>query len=233
MPSQYSAVQHKRFGPYESVNRGEYNPGDLVLVRSETFFAKLIRFGQRLAYPDTDRKYTGWSHAAIIVDDDGNIVEAIARGVKRCHIGSYDATDYAVVSVSQIANERDRRQAVTFAEKLAGLQYGWMTAMSVGLSLFFGWRLVFSVDRQFICSGLVARCLERMDIPATADESQLASTPTHVKPADLARLFDCPLEVRERDVWIWLLAIVVYIVGLLLLAAVVIGIYTVVKFLFS
>jgi len=233
MPSQYSAVKRKHFGPHESAQRGEYNPGDFILVRSEDFFGKLIRFGQRLAYFGTDRKYTGWSHAAVIVDDDGNIVEAVARGVRRRHIGSYDATDYAVVSVSQIANERDRRQAVTFAEKLAGVQYGWMTIVSVGLSLLFGWRLVFSMDRQFICSSLVARCLERMDIQAIADESQLASTPTHVRPADLARLFDCPLEVRERDVWIWLLAIVVYIVGILLLAAVVIGIYTVVKFLFS
>lgn len=54
--------------------------------------------------------------------------------------------------------------------------------ISIAISLLFGGKFTFGFDGQFICSGLVARSLERTN--AIFDRS-----PSHIMPADLAKYF--------------------------------------------
>ena len=72
---------------------------------------------------------------------------------------------------------------VAFAEHWVGAQYDWATIVSITISLLTGAKLSFGFAGQLICSGLVARALERTT--AIFDEE-----PSHVVPADLAKMFD-------------------------------------------
>jgi len=62
-------------------------------------------------------------------------------------------------------------------------RYGFMTIASVAISLVTGWRFIFGIDGQFICSGLVAGALERS---ATIFDR----APSNMMPADLAKHFN-------------------------------------------
>ena len=57
--------------------------------------------------------------------------------------------------------------------------------MSIALSMLTGSRLTFFIDGQFVCSGLVARALERTGSIFDRDSA-------HIAPADLAKYFHAP-----------------------------------------
>ena len=76
----------------------------------------------------------------------------------------------------------DRDQVVEFARYCRDHQYGYLTIVSLTLSLATGSRLSFGVDGQEICSGLVARALER------AGEI-FPEEPWHATPAGLAKFY--------------------------------------------
>ncbi len=57
-----------------------------------------------------------------------------------------------------------------------------MTIVSIALSLMMGGKFTFGFDGQAICSGLVARALERTSAIFNRD-------PAHIMPADLAKYF--------------------------------------------
>jgi hypothetical protein len=73
---------------------------------------------------------------------------------------------------------------VAFAEYCLGESYGWLTIVSVALTLLSTCKIGFGVDGQQICSALVARCLERIG------EIFKENEPWHLTPADLAKHFD-------------------------------------------
>jgi uncharacterized protein YycO len=188
-------VQQREFEPVprESVQRcgpGEqaeaYRPGDFVLTHGDAWTSKLIRFGQRLRIHGDDRKYTHWNHAALIVSDGGDLVEALGRGVLRTHLSKYQPTEYHLVRIS--AGEEDRAQAVAFADWAAGAPdgrrqpYGFLTLVSIAYTLVTGGKFTFAIDGQAICSGLVARAMERTG-------AIFNRTPTHIMPADLAKYY--------------------------------------------
>ena len=164
---------------------GPYQPGDFVLVKSKTFQAKLIRLGQWLRFRGDDRRYIGWSHAAMIVGGDGMLVEAVGSGVRSMHIDHYKDVEYKVVDISALVEEPDREEVVAFANWCLDERYGYMTIISITVAILTGSKLIFGIDGQNICSGLVARALER-----TRAIFQRASS--HITPADLAKMFDVP-----------------------------------------
>lgn len=155
-------------------------PGDFILTHGGELFSHLIRLGQQLRFRGEDDKFTFWNHAALVVSDDGAIVEALGTGVARRSLADYARTQYTIVRVD--ASAADRAQAVAFAERCVGLPYGWPTIVSIAISLVTGTRLTFGVNGQMICSGLVARALER----TTAIFEQ---EPSHIMPAELARIY--------------------------------------------
>ena len=82
--------------PRDSVTRcgaGEdaqgFAAGDFILAHGDAWTSKLIRFGQRLRIHGDDRKYTHWNHAAIVVSEGGDLIEALGAGVLRTHLSKY------------------------------------------------------------------------------------------------------------------------------------------------
>jgi uncharacterized protein YycO len=122
-------------------------------------------------------------HAALIVDRAGTLIEAVGTGVRKSSLAKYAGREYRIFRIK--ASNEDRRQVIDFAswvEKHHG-SYGPLTVVSIALTLLTGCKLVFFVDGQFVCSGLVACALERAGI--IFDRSA-----RHITPADLAKYFD-------------------------------------------
>jgi hypothetical protein len=155
-------------------------PGDFILTHGAEFFSRLIQLGQGLRYTGADRLFTYWNHSALIVSADGAIVEALGPGVRRNTLAEYDQTQYTVVHID--ASEEDRAEMVAFAQHWIGARYDWATIVSIAVSLVTGAKFSFGFAGQLICSGLVARALERTT--AIFEEE-----PSHVMPAGLAKMF--------------------------------------------
>lgn len=166
------------FGPGEALV--DPRPGDFVLTHGSALISKIIRFGQRLRIHGDDREYTHWNHAALIVDEQGTVIEALGKGITRRSLSDYDPTEYQVVRID--AAKEDRAQAVAFAESCVGQPYAWFTIVSISLSLLTGGKFAFGFEGQHICSGLVARSLERTS-------AIFNRMPTHIMPADLAKYY--------------------------------------------
>lgn len=157
-------------------------PGDFMLIHGNDWTSKLIWFGQGLRFFGRNREYAYWTHAAIFVDERGGIIEALGTGVRRGHISKYKAMAYQVVRLGTTADDTDRQEAVKFAEWSLGEKYGWLTIVSIAVGLLTGGRFTFGYEGQVICSGLVARALERT-------EAIFNRSPTDIMPADLAKYY--------------------------------------------
>jgi len=180
-----AVLETVRFGPDQNATPADYEPGDFILTYSSGFSGKLIRLGQWLRYSGEDKKYIRWNHAAIIETAEGDLIEAVGTGVRRVHISHYGPTEYVIVRVGSFTKPEDREQIVAFAQWCLGEQYGYTTIFSIGLNLLTGCKFTFGIDGQSICSGMVARALERTN-------AIFQTTPSHVAPADLAKFFDIP-----------------------------------------
>ncbi len=159
-----------------------FERGDVVLVAGNHFTSRLIRFGQKLRIHGADRRYVRWTHAALIVDADGTLIEAVGTGVRRWHLDGYRGDDYVVVRVA--TSEENRDEVVRFAEWALRnkARYSRLATVSIGLSMLTGTKLTFFIDGQFVCSGLVACALERTG--AIFDRGSASNAP-----ADLAKYF--------------------------------------------
>src|SRR5439155_26786019 len=80
------ALSQKRLHAVETANPANLQPDDFILVSTDGWYARLIRFGQSLRFFGPDRTYVRWNHAAIIVSTDGDIVEAMPHGVVLAHL---------------------------------------------------------------------------------------------------------------------------------------------------
>lgn len=164
-------------------------PGDFILTHRDGPFSRLIRFGQRLRIHGDDRVYTHWSHAALVVSEDGDLIEANRPGVIRSHVDEYRGVDYVVVHTRASAD--DRRQVVEFAEWCLRQRHrlGRSVFVSIGLNLATGGKFSFFVDGTTVCSGLVARAQERAG-------AIFNRSPSHIMPADLAKYYGARPERR-------------------------------------
>ena len=159
-------------------------PGDFLLTHAHAWTSALIRFGESIRYRGPNRKFAYWSHAVAVVSDTGEIVEALGSGVQTGNISKYAGTDYAYVRIQ--ATPEDRAEMANFALEQARVhtKYGYLTLVSIALGLLTSGRLTFGLSGTEICSGLVARMLER--------GTYIWVDPPSVMPADLARHFDVP-----------------------------------------
>jgi uncharacterized protein YycO len=163
-----------------AAGEGAPRPGDFILTHGSQWTSGLIRFGQSLRYRGARAKYTYWNHTALVVDDKGTIVEALGTGVAKRSIHDYDPAQYTVVRIT--ASDEDRAEAAEFARCSVGAEYGWLSIVSIALSLVTGGKFAFAIDGQLICSGLVARALERTTAIFRHD-------PARIMPAELAEIF--------------------------------------------
>ena len=170
-----------------------WNPGDFLVIHSESWHNRLIQWAQRQAARGEERRFAYWDHAALVVSPWGEVVEAVtSQGVTRSHAGQYLWSDYHVVNIQ--ASDEARRRVVEYAEWAAdnGTRYGWWSMVGIACMTVSGGRFTFHIPGQEICSGLVARAMERAG-------ALFRTSPSHVTPADLARFYGVePSEVAAR-----------------------------------
>jgi hypothetical protein len=159
-----------------------WTPGDFILTHGDSLISRIIRFGEQLRIHGDDRVYTWFNHAALVVGEDGEIVEALGRGVVRERADKYTEKYYVVVHSGTDAE--DVKEILQFAEWAAvnRAHYGYLTIASLALTMLTGAKFTFFIDGEFICSGLVARAMERTGAIFSRD-------PVHVTPADLAKYY--------------------------------------------
>jgi cell wall-associated NlpC family hydrolase len=177
----------ERYGPGEDA--ASFDPGDFILTHADHLSSRLIRFSQRWRMRGARRDFAHWSHAAIVVDKDGGLVEAEVRGIQRSHISKYRNVEYHLVRLGRTATADDRAQAAAFALSRVGKPFGFGTASGIALSLLTGSRLSLWHSSHDICSGLVGRALERTWIIFERD-------PDDMLPADLAEAYGVRPSVR-------------------------------------
>lgn len=100
--------------------------------------------------------------------------------MRRGNLSDYENKVYQLVRIH--ASDQDREEAIKFAEFALGEKYGYVTVISIAISFLTGLKFSFGFDGQQICSGLVARALERTT-------AIFSSEPSHISPADLAKYY--------------------------------------------
>jgi hypothetical protein len=155
-----------------------FQPGDLLLVRTNHFVSRLIRFGQRSYGKDAAQ----FNHCAVYIGN-GEIVEALTNGVVRGYASKYPAKDTRVLSacprvpanVHMINTEYSpppgvrpavefamRANARDFAISCVGEKYGFLTIFAIAVKVLTKGKIDFNLQGTSICSGLAARSLERL-----------------------------------------------------------------------
>lgn len=155
-------------------------PGDFILTHGDEWISGAIRFGQGLRFRGDDAKYAFWNHAALVVDETGQIIEALGNGVKENNLSKYLPRQYHLVRIK--ADDDDRKEVVAYARYCLDQPYGYMTILSLAYTLITGGKFSFYIEGQEICSGLVARAEERTGAIFDRD-------PSHIMPADLAKYY--------------------------------------------
>ena len=159
----------------------KYVPGDFILVSSTGILAKFIRLGQFIRYHGKMKPFSHWNHAAMIIDEDGTIVEAIGRGVVTNNITDYKDVEYYYVSTK--LNKQSRDQAVAACKSFLKDKYAWLTIFSIALELLFGVKMQMTNDNAMICSAVVGQSL-------WAGGVIFDQNPYQMMPADLASAFN-------------------------------------------
>jgi len=180
----------EHFAPGETAT--EFEPGDFILVKGHGLKGSLIKFGQWMRIHGADRKYVDWVHAALIVDRDGTLIEAVGTGIREAPLDYYTGEHYQVFRIK--TSDENRAEAVSFARSALDkhAKYGWLAIVSIGLSMLTGGKLTFYIDGQYVCSVLVATALERTG-------SIFNRSAANITAADLAKYFD-PAQRRHLAV---------------------------------
>lgn len=171
----------ERYGPGESATR--FDPGDFILTHRFRPIAAMIRFGQELRFRGPDSVYARWTHCALVVGDDGAIVEAESLGVERDRISKYTSREYHIVKLGDEFSLDGRKRAVEYANAQVGQAFGFLNLTGCALFLLFGLKVRLMRRDHQICSGLVVRALQTGGLLRDAD-------PALMLPADLAEIYD-------------------------------------------
>lgn len=157
-------------------------PGDFFLTVKKSKLFRLIGWGQSRRFKGDLKKFARWNHAGLFVGYGGEIIEATHKGVTRGNISQYKGREYIIVT-PKVRGIDDITEMMEFAEWAVGKPYGFLTIVGLGIWAIFGGKFDVSLDGTIICSGLVARALERAGYIFDRD-------PSRVAPGDLARHFD-------------------------------------------
>jgi uncharacterized protein YycO len=170
----------ERYGPGDSATR--FDPGDFILTHRFRPIAGMIRIGQELRFRGPDSVYARWTHCALLVGDDGAIVEAESLGVERSPIAKYTSREYHLVRLGDEFGRDGRKQAVDYANAQVGQAFGFLALTGAAIFLLFGLHLRLMRRDHQICSGLVVRALQKGGVLQGAD-------PALFLPADLAKMY--------------------------------------------
>lgn len=154
--------------------------GDLVLIRGPGWLGRAIRLGAWRRFREEFPRYGYWSHAALVINDAGHLLEVHARGVALCGIEKYRDTDFCYVRLN--LSEAARQEAARYAYGFLGQRYDLWGFVLLGLSVTLGDLFRVPDTGKPGCVSLIARALERAGI--TFDRA-----PPELMPADLAKKF--------------------------------------------
>jgi len=164
--------------------------GDFLLTGSTSrrFVSRAIKFGAWLRR--FDREDRRFSHAALVIDEDGTLAEALAGGVKATHISKYTPANYMVVRTG--VDRHDQEQVLRFARSVLTerARYGFATIVGLGIYCLTGAHLCIQRAGTAICSGFVSDALTRAGFV-------WPRPPFAMMPADLARYFKDELADAE------------------------------------
>jgi hypothetical protein len=171
----------QRFGPGETAT--QFDPGDFILTHRHNPMAGLISLGEKRRFRSDDSPYAHWSHCALVVGNDGAVVEAESTGVRRSPISRYRDDEYHLVRLGPGFPPDGRNRAAAYAEAQVGQAFGYLALAGAALFLLFGVPLRLMRGNHQICSGLVVRALQRGGLMPDAE-------PSLMLPADLAKMYD-------------------------------------------
>ena len=171
----------ERYGPGEEA--ATFSPGDFILTHRFRPIAGLIKAAQKLRFRGQDAVYAHWSQCALIVAEDGTLVEAESLGVERGPISKYQSKEYHLVRLGGEFNPEGRKRAVHYANAQVGQAFGFLALAGATLYLLSGLHLRLMRGDHQICSGLVVRALQKGGLLQDAD-------PALMLPADLAKIYD-------------------------------------------
>ena len=171
----------ERYGPGEEAK--DFVPGDFILAHRHNLIANLISLAEKRRLRGGDAVYAHWTHAALIVEKEGTLVEAEMFGVQKSPISRYRDDEYHLVRLGPEFASDARARAAAYAKRRVGQGFGYLDLFGAILYLLFGWPLRLVRRNHEICSGLVVRALQAGGQVPELD-------PALTLPADLAKLFD-------------------------------------------
>jgi hypothetical protein len=167
----------RRFGPGENVT--DVLPGDFILVRNRGWMSACVYGMQRLRFRKrADRAYAHWSHAALVADLHGRLIEAVPGGVVYSRLDRYREREYHYVRLD--TPPRARREALDFAASCMGRRHWVATAALLALRAITRGRLPLDTTGPQACVFVVAGALTR------AGET-FERSPIVMLPGDLAK----------------------------------------------
>jgi hypothetical protein len=185
----------RRIGPGENV--AHVLPGDFILVRNRGWMSTCVYAMQRLRFRKRgDRAYAHWSHAALVADLDGRLIEAVPHGVVYSRLDRYREREYHYVRLN--TPPRARREAVAFAASCVGQRHWAATGALLALRAITRGRVPLSMSGPQACVSVVAGALSRA--------GETFERPAVVMlPGDLARHYGVqnrpPREEQGRRTW--------------------------------
>ncbi len=171
----------ERYGPGQDA--ANLVPGDFILAHRHHLIAALISHAEKRRFTGPDAPFAHWSHAALLVDSDGTLVEAELTGVRSSPLAKYRDDEYHLVRLGEEFRLEARQRAVTYILAQVGQAFGYLDMAGAGLHLLFGWPLRWVRRNHEICSSLVVKALQQGGLAADLD-------PALALPADLAKEFD-------------------------------------------
>ena len=135
----------------------EYLAGDIVFAHGKGFISRAIRLAERLRFQQNDAH---WNHVAIITATGARgyrIVQAESRGVTAGWFASpADIAEKVEVVKCPAA---DRAKVLAFANAEVGSTYGYLTILSIAISLIVPWFVTVRQPGTWVCSALGAESL--------------------------------------------------------------------------
>lgn len=130
----------------------QYLPGTIGVSHSPGVLGRLIRTGEWLH--GDGRHASRWNHAYVIVNENGDTIEAGSKGVVNNNVTEHP--DRLIIGSPPGV---DRAKVVEYAYSHLGVEYGYGTDVLLGFDCITRLKLHLHTD-SLICSQLAALCLE-------------------------------------------------------------------------